>query len=141
MLNKSSLPFKGAIVLTTANANQYLAVRAAVNAGVKSDFRETTVTLSRAHASENYDEIIGVYGSNPGHEDNEVSIDVTGVLIIQVAAAITQTDHGKGVVSGVTAGVAEVGPALIDGAAKVGFGKIIGGYTENDKHYAILLVT
>lgn len=138
-INPVSKTFIGHTTLTTANANEFLCVKARTAGSPVSADGTPVVALSTAHGTNNFDEIIGVYIANPGHEGNPVSVNVSGQITAQVAAAITIGDMNKGIVSGVTTGIGEVGPAPADGAAKVGFGRIIGGFSEGGKHYAILL--
>ena len=135
-INPTSTTFIGAAALTTANANDFLAVRLSNASGVSAD-GQATVTLSQGHSTEHYDSIIGSYIGNPGHEGNPVSVNVRGLLIIQVNAEVVQAHIGRGLISSTTAGVAEVGPAISNsGTAKVGFGSIVGGFSEGGKFYA-----
>ena len=143
MLNNTSLTFKGAAALTVANAGKGLAVQMDRGSGVevKQDWREASVALTRVHATDSFDEIIGVYSSNPGHEDNEVSIEVTGLLVFRVTNTIAKADLGKGLVTSTVAGISEPGADPAKDIARVGFGKIVGGFTENGEHFAIVLAT
>ena len=139
-INSVAKTYIGAAALTTANANDCLAVRISTASGTNAD-GQSTVTLSTAHATQHFDEIVGAYAANPGHEGNPVSINVKGEFAVQVNAAVTAAHYGRGLISSTVAGVAEVAPAPANtGAAKIGFGRVQGGFSEGGKHYAIVLV-
>ena len=141
MLNKTSRTFKGHSNLTVAKANQRLAVAVT---GLSSKKGEETVNTT---ATENAP-LIGAYSANPGHENNEVSVDVIGEFEIAMKAAVVVGDLGKGVVASDTAGLAkpvDLTVAVVDGTPdrvtlSYALGRIIGGRTEGTKHFARIIV-
>ena len=141
MLNKTSRTFKGHSNLTVAKANQMLAVAVT---GLSSRKGEETVNTTTAENAP----LIGAYSANPGHENNEVSVDVIGEFEIAMKAAVVVGDLGKGVVASDTAGLAKpvnlVG-TVVDGtpdtvALSYALGRIIGGRSEGTKHFARIIV-
>ena len=133
MLNAVSRTFRGHTTLTQANKNEKLAVK--LRAATPGDGRTPVVELCTAHGSNHFDEIIGVYDSNPGHEVNDVSILVSGEFEVQVNAAVTSAHLGKGLVSSTATGIPEAAAAV-----GTGFGVILGGRSEGTKHFARILV-
>ena len=141
MLNKTSRTFKGHSNLTVAKANQRLAVAVTGLSSKKGEETVNTTTTENAP-------LIGAYSANPGHENNEVSVDVIGEFEIAMKAAVVVGDLGKGVVASDTAGLAKpvnlVG-TVVDGtpdtvALSYALGRIIGGRSEGTKHFARIIV-
>ena len=141
MLNKTSRTFKGHSNLTAAKANQRLAVAVTGLSSKKGEETVNTTTTENAP-------LIGAYSANPGHENNEVSVDVVGEFEIAMKAAVVVGDLGKGVVASDTAGLAKpvnlVG-TVVDGtpdtvALSYALGRIIGGRSEGSKHFARIIV-
>ena len=140
MLNPVSRTFKGNTDLTVNNADERFCVMMSGGAGNPGGKGEEVVTLCVGHASEHHDVIIGVYSANPGHEDNDVSIELIGEIVARVNEAVTRNHLGRGLITSTTAGIAEFAPAPTNaGGPKIGWGRCIGGYSEGTKHYARML--
>ena len=76
-------------------------------------------------------EVLGEY--KHWQSDTAIRVQTTGILHLEAKAAYAIAQNGHGVVS------SDVDGKVAPGAAVgVGFGRIIGGYTENGKHYLIV---
>ena len=106
--------------LTTANANQRLAVRLDVGNAANTN-ENPTVSLTSTTATT--DEVLGEYQTN--ENGNTVKVCNTGTMILRASAAYAAANNGFGVVASATAGIVQVA-----GAIGGGLGRITGGGTE-----------
>lgn len=92
------------------------------------------IPVDRISGTDDANEVIGEY--KQFNSDSAIRVQDRGILHLEAKEAYAVGDNGQGVLSSDTAGL--VKPS---GTVGTGFGSIIGGYSENGKHYLIVYTT